>query len=212
MNERPASVYLRGGRINGSGLMLVVCGGRVSPARIMSCGMRSRRNVSTVTLAGVYSAPIPLALPPSQGASALLRFVRRCRWFRCSVVKHLCHSVPVPIFGPFARGDERNSTPTGEGCASRSGIFPQPLPFRDHAETRKDPPTCTNADQGVQWLLRRSSGDAVEGVVRQRRIVLSRLDGRPARRACHGVDVARLGDALGDVAGTELVERGVHAQ
>src|SRR5699024_614652 len=50
-----------------------VCGGRFSAARIMSCGMRSRRNVSTVTLAGVYSAPIPLALPPFQGASALLR-------------------------------------------------------------------------------------------------------------------------------------------
>ena len=38
-------------------------------------------------------------------------------------MKLLCHSVPVPVFGPFVRGDERNSTPTGKAAQAVPGLF-----------------------------------------------------------------------------------------
>ena len=72
---------------------------RVGCALAMTCRGHGR--------GGVLVALAPGSTHVSGGVGTLA-LIRRCRWFRCSVVKYLCHSVPVPIFGPFVRGDGLN--------------------------------------------------------------------------------------------------------
>src|SRR5699024_5718398 len=128
--------------------------------------------------------------------------------FSCEVALPLGAGAGV---GPFVRGDETKIGRRGGWRQAGGGKnFDRYGPVTLWSQEKR--PDLHGWRSGGVGSLRRSSGDTVEGVVRQRRVMLGRLDGRPPRSACHGVDISGLGDALRDVAGAELMERGVHAQ
>src|SRR5699024_9007974 len=108
---------------------------------------------------GLLSADSPGSAPVSGGVGTLA-LIRRCRWFRCSVVKLLCHSVPVPVFGPFVRGDGLNIGRCGgwrqAGWAKNLDRY-RPVTLR----RQEKPPDLHECRSRGRGSLRRSSGEQV---------------------------------------------------
>ena len=173
-----------------------------SGARHVVWGVLSMQRFGSCMCGDVFSALVPGCV----GSLALVR------WSRCPLCD--CEAA-LPLFrlagGPFVRGDEINVRRwRGRRQAGGARNFDR---YRSVTPWRQEkPPDLHECRPGGVGLLRRSGGDAVEGVVRQCRVVLGGLDGCPPCRASHSVDVARLCDALRDVAGAELMERGIHAK
>src|SRR5690606_15809982 len=101
--------------------------------------------------------------PLAPGHPAIVKR-RSDSWSRgscCSVMKYLCHSVPVPSCGPLVRGDGLS---LGRGRWWRQVGWAKNFD-RYRAVTlgdKKRPPDLHGCRSGGRGLLRRSGGDAMQ--------------------------------------------------